>query len=118
MKTIFKIMLGVIGAVAVLVVSNQIHQSQNRNALTPTQFRSIRLGSTLKQVEHKYGMPVPHMTQTTRMKGFNFNSITVYYNVKGGQIGDTYQLDFQHGRLDSKRVHPGQILHVHPGQQS
>lgn len=111
MKLILKIVLGIviatiliIGGCAALVggtlneVDKELTESQNENAITEAEFKSLRIGTPLSEVKAEFGKPED--TQTMNIQGQK--NVTIYYNVKGGELMDMYQLSFDAGKLTSK----------------
>ena len=84
-------------------VGDEIEKSQNRNAITNTQARQLEIGTRRSVVEQRFGPPA--RTQEGKNGGLRRDSC-IYYNVKGGSIGDQWQLCFEgsgrSGKLRSK----------------
>jgi len=104
MGTFLKVLLGVVvgglllvGGCTALVagganeVSKSITKEQNKNAITNEQARALKLGVTLGQVKAKFGKPKD--TQESTNEGLGSDTC-IYYNIKGGQILDSWQFCF------------------------
>jgi Protein of unknown function (DUF2510) len=84
-------------------VGDEIEKSQNRNAITNTQARQLEIGTRRSVVEERFGPP--ENTQEGENEGLGRDSC-IYYNIKGGSIGDQWQFCFEgsgrNGKLRSK----------------
>lgn len=115
-RTLLKVTLGVILGGLVLIVgcaaviggaaneaSKSITREQNANAITNSQARAIELGTSRKAVEDELG--APKSTQESENTGLGSDTC-IYYNVKGGQLLDSWQFCFdgagQSGVLTSR----------------
>lgn len=112
MSTILKVAAGIIvafvalavGAVLVIggaasEVSKEMEKQQSSNSITQAEFRSLKDGASLTAVRKKFGKPDNEQTQQIDGLG---RQTHLYYNVEGGEIGDSYQLVFDDGKLTSK----------------
>lgn len=116
MKTVFKVVLGVLiggllligGCVALIggaanEVDKELDKEQNENAITNDQARSVKLGTTRAEVEQKFGKP--ESTQESENEGLGADTC-IYYNVKGGEVLDQWQFCFggngNQGKLRNK----------------
>jgi hypothetical protein len=68
--------------------------------MSRAEYQSVKPGVHYKKFLARYGKPDPSQTQRISTKGQN--DVTVYYNVEGGGVMDSFQFDFVNGRLDSK----------------
>jgi len=104
-RTVLKVMLGValvgcvfiVGCVALIggaanEASKSITKEQNSNAITNSQARSVKLGTTRRDVESRFGKP--KSTQESTNQGLGSDSC-IYYNIKNGQLLDSWQFCFQ-----------------------
>jgi hypothetical protein len=82
----------------------EIDKQQRANSITAEQFRAVKLGSSQQAVEDKLGEPAD--AQEFESEGIlqkePENSSCIYYNKRGGQFGDLFQLCFTGGKLNSK----------------
>ena len=105
MSTFVKVVLGVVVGGVVLVigcgaliaggaseVDKSMKEEQNRNAITSSQARDLKIGVTLGEVKAKFGPP--RDTQEGETAGLGSDSC-VYYNVRNGEISDSWQLCFE-----------------------
>ena len=117
MKTIVKIALGIllgaillIGGCAVLLGAGaneavkEIDRQQQANSITQQQYRSTKTGTTQKTIEKRFGEPSDAQEFETDIPELDAKSKSscVYYNRRGGEIGDIYQFCFDEGKLTSK----------------
>lgn len=121
MKTVMKVGLGVVLGCLVLIVGcgvligvglNETQKESDEHAITPAQFREIRTGMTLAEVEDLVGVE-PASSQelevdTQELKGLGVDTTAHsgmtcrYYNRKGDLLS-LYQLCFDgRDRLESK----------------
>jgi hypothetical protein len=118
MKTILKIVVGIIVAVIILVVgvvaliggaANEVakdiegdHAKGAEYAMSAAEFKAVDTAAnmTYKEFVAEYGKPDPEQTQEQQVDGTKF--LTVYYNVEGGDLMDMYQFSFTDGVLDAK----------------
>jgi hypothetical protein len=115
MKTVLKVMLGVvlagvllIAGCAVLIGSaaedavNEVEQEADAHALTPAEFRSIQKGSTIVQVRSEFGQP--ESSDNTESITGRGRDRCLYYNQKSAGVleGEMYQLCFERGKLRAK----------------
>lgn len=116
MKTVFKVILGVVIGGLVLIVGcsaliggaaneagKQLDKDQNKNAITNSQGRSVKLGTTRQEVERKFGKPKSDQESANEGLG---EDTCIYYNLKGGELLDQWQFCFQgkgmQGKLTTK----------------
>lgn len=116
MKTVFKVVVGILIAATILIVgcvaliggaadevSDELDKEQNKNALTNGQARSVKLGTTRAEVVRKFGKP--KSTQESENEGLGADSC-IYYNIKGGEALDQWQFCFggrgKQGKLRNK----------------
>lgn len=99
----------IVGCVAIIgvganEVAKDIEEEQAKNAITKQQFSKIKLGMTEAEVREIAGPPRDR--QDMEAEGIfdeeSSKSSCIYYNVKGGEFLDTYQLCFDDDRLNSK----------------
>ena len=117
MKTIFKVMVGVLLAAVLLIggctvligaganeAVKEIDKQQNANAITLEQYRDTKLGTSQKTVEKRFGeaADAQEFENESIVDSEPQNSSCIYYNRKGGDIGDTFQFCFTDKKLDSK----------------
>ncbi len=108
---LFVVMLGGLGACAVLVgtaadrVITELNREQARHAITTAQFDAVELGSSRAQVIGSLGRP-PENIQEFLRRGFldesAVDSSCIYYNRVGGSFGDRFQFCFENDQLISK----------------
>lgn len=120
MKTVLKVALGMLLAATVLIVgcvaliggaanevSKQITTEQNTNAITLQQYRNAEIGTRRSTIEKRFGPPEDK--QEFESEGIvtdePSNSSCIYYNRKGGEIGDAFQFCFDENRLTSKNAY-------------
>jgi len=106
------IVLGIGGCVACAAIiggtANEIDKSitdeLNKNSITNEQARQIEIGATRREVERTLGPPED--TQEGQSEGLG-NDSCIYYNVRGGSLGDQWQFCFdgdgQDGKLRNKQ---------------
>lgn len=116
MKTVFKVVLGVLIAGLLLVggcvaliggaaneASKEIDKEQNENAITNNQARGVKLGTARAEVERKFGPP--KSDQESENAGVGSDSC-IYYNIKDGEVLDQWQFCFggkgKQGKLTGK----------------
>jgi hypothetical protein len=112
MRTILKVMLGLLLGVVVLVVGcavllgsaadevdQQLRDEQEANAVTDTEARALKLGTRRRAVIEQLGRP--ESTQESENEGLG-RSGCIYYNRSGGDVGETWQFCFENGRLRGK----------------
>lgn len=123
MKTIAKIVLGILIASVLLIggcvaliggaaneVSKEIDKEQDKNSITAAQFKALKIGETRDSVIDRFGKPsdAQEMNMDTDVGGgetIKTRQGCVYYNRKDGELGDTYQLCFERGKLTSKNAY-------------
>ena len=112
MGTVLKVMLGLILGVVLLTVgcvalfgsaaeeaSKSLDAEQAENAITNQQARQIKLGARRRAVVAQLGRP--KSTQESENEGLG-RSGCIYYNIRGGDFGETWQFCFENGRLRGK----------------
>jgi hypothetical protein len=127
MKTVLKVMLGVVLAGVLLIVGcavlvgsaaedavNEVEQEADAHALTPAEFRSIQKGSTIAEVKGEFGEPESSdNTESITGKG---RDRCLYYNQKGADLleGESYQLCFEPGKLRAKKpvLMPAELTYI------
>lgn len=84
--------------------SKAIDAEQNKSAITAKQFKSLELGATKKAVIADLGKPADTQDMETQglEAGQTFKTSCIYYNRKGGEMLEMYQLCFDNGELSSK----------------
>lgn len=100
MKTVFKVVVGILIAATVLIVgcvaliggvadeaSKEIDKQQNKNAITNNQARGIERGTTRGEVESKFGKPADDAASGS--------DTCIYYNLKDGGFLDKWQFCFR-----------------------
>ena len=89
-------------------VSNQLDAEQDAHAITATTYKSIHLGDSRSDVRDAAGKP-PENAQEFETAGVldssKIKSSCLYWNKKGGEFGDIYQLCFDNGKLTSKNAY-------------
>lgn len=107
MKTIIKIIVGIVAASIILIVglvaliggaANEVQKESDESAITQADFESVKKGSSMKEVKDQLGEPEDE--QVTQMEGMK-DSTCIYYNQKG-DIASMYQFCFDGKRLTSK----------------
>lgn len=116
MKTMLKVTAGVIVGLVVIIVgctallagganevSKEIEREQNRNAITNAQARGVKLGTTRRTVEERFGPPKSDQESTNEGLG---DDSCIYYNVRGSENFSSWQFCFEgtgmSGKLRSK----------------
>lgn len=119
MKTILKVALGILLAATVLIVGcvallgtaanevdKQLTTEQNTNAITLRQYRDVAIGTRKDQVVEELGEPADR--QEFESEGFlqdePQSSSCVYYNRRGGDVGQVFQFCFDGNKLTSKNA--------------
>ncbi len=103
-STVLKVALGVLLGFVVLIVgcaaligaganhvAHQLTTQQNQNAITEAQGSGVSLGTTLGDVESRFG--TPKSTQESANAGLGTQQC-IYYNIAGGSVGDQWQFCF------------------------
>lgn len=81
-------------------VDKSLKRQQNTHSITNEQGRSVKLGTTEKVVRARFGQPDD--TQESVNEGLG-NSSCIYYKIRGGSYGDTWQFCFgDSGKLENK----------------
>ncbi len=103
------IVLGVIAATTiggclacagvVVLTSEQDQRAQKRNMIDDAEGRALRLGTTERAVRARFGAPASPRFREERQQSCEE---AVYYNIRGGEPGDQWQLCFERGRLVAK----------------
>jgi hypothetical protein len=121
MKTVMKIALGLILGAIVLIVGctaligtaadeaiDELDREQRAHAIPKSAYDRMRIGMTEKQVVATAGKR-PEDRQDFESEGILDSeperSSCIYYNRAGGEFGDSFQLCFTDGRLDSKNAY-------------
>lgn len=112
MKTVMKIVLGIVIASVLLIggcmallggaineVDKEIDKQQAEHSITQEEFKSLKHGESLDAVIDRLGEPEDRQTMENEGLG---KSVLIYYNVEGGELGDMYQITFTNGKLDGK----------------
>ena len=117
MKTVLKVALGIILAAAVLIggcvallggaaneVADEIDKQQKANSITMQQFRETKTGTSRSQIEDRFGEPSDAQEFETEIPELDAKSkgSCVYYNRRGGELGDIFQFCFENGKLQTK----------------
>jgi outer membrane murein-binding lipoprotein Lpp len=116
MKTVIKIVLGIVIAACVLIGGcvaligagvNEASKQQDKTAITSTQFASLHTGMKRSEVMDAVGNVEPGDAQEFESEGLPGTAIKsscIYYNEKGKSLGDGryFQLCFDSNRLSSK----------------
>lgn len=115
-RTFLKVLLAILIAATVLIggcvaliggaaneADKSIKRDQNKNAITNSQARSVKLGTTRREVEAQFGPPKD--TQESQNSGVGSDTC-IYYNIKGGRVLDQWQFCFsgkgKSGKLTGK----------------
>ncbi len=89
-------------------VSDSLNEEQNAHAITTAKFRSFDLGDTKAAVIKSAGKQ-PEDKQEFENESFvneePSKSSCIYYNKKGGEFGDSFQLCFDGNKLTSKNAY-------------
>lgn len=110
MKTILKIVVGVVIAGIVLVVglvallggaASEIQKESDEHSITKEQYEQVKKGTSLKQVKADLGEPSDQ--QNTQMDGLGEQDC-IYYNQKG-DLASMYQFCFDNKKLTSKSLY-------------
>lgn len=118
MRTILKVVVAILIAVTLLAVglvallgvgANEAvksieadHAKDAEYAMSASEFKAIKPaeGITYKAFVAEYGKPLPEQTQKVQAEGVK--TVTIYYNVEGGELLDWYQFLFTDGVLSTK----------------
>jgi hypothetical protein len=120
-RTFLKVMLAltIVGLVAIVgctaliagtanEIGKELDAQQAEHAISRVQFDGLELGATQESVIADLGKQ-PEDRQDFESTGVlddePQNSSCIYYNVAGGTFGDTFQLCFTDGKLDSKNAY-------------
>lgn len=120
-RTLLKVFLGlslaglvfVVGCTVLLAsaaneVGKQLDAEQAAHAITKAQFDEVNLGWAESHVTRSLGKE-PENRQDFESTGVidkePANSSCIYYNKTGGTFGDTFQLCFSEGKLESKNAY-------------
>ncbi|MGH3499838.1 MAG: hypothetical protein ACRDQA_02875 [Nocardioidaceae bacterium] len=102
-------LVAVVGIVVLLglganEVSKQMDAEQAKSSISKKQFRSLDMGTQKKVIMNRFGEPTDKqkMEQAGLNKNETFKSSCIYYNRKGGEFLEAYQLCFNNGDLSSK----------------
>jgi len=112
MKTVVKIVLGILIAVVLLIagcvaliggaaneVDKGIKEDQKKNAITNSQARKIKNGTTKAEVIDQLGPPSD--TQESETEGLGKDQC-LYWNIKGGEALSSWQFCFRGGGSSAK----------------
>lgn len=117
MKTVLKVALGVILALVVLIVgctailaggadqvADEIDKQQRANSITLEQYRAVKTGISQAGLEKRLGEPSDAQEFESEVPELDAKSkgSCIYYNRRGGEIGDLFQFCFENGKLSSK----------------
>ena len=120
MKTVVKVALGVILGLTVLIVgcavllgagadqvADEIDKQQKANSITLTQYRGAKTGTRQSTIEKRFGEPSDAQEFESEIPDLDARSkgSCIYYNRRGGEIGDIFQFCFDDGRLTSKNAY-------------
>lgn len=116
MKTFLKVVLGIIvgglvligGCVAIIGGAvDEAEDEAQEHAITRSEFNSIGQGATQSAVEKQLGDPEDSQEFEQRFGKKAQGSSCIYYNEEGQDLfeGESYQLCFTDGKLDSKNVY-------------
>jgi hypothetical protein len=119
MKLVLKIVAGIllaslllIGGCAALIggaaneASKELDKQQAKNAITKQQYAAVKQRATRASVEKNFGKPEDIQESDIDLgDGKTMSSDCIYYNAKGGTLGDMYQFCFEDGRLSSKSAY-------------
>lgn len=88
-------------------IDEELDKQQNQSAITQQQFKSLKMGTTQKQVEKKFGPPADSQEMESEISELDVESSMscIYYNREGGSFGDMFQLCFDDGKLNSKNAY-------------
>ena len=81
------------------VTAEQEQRAQQRNTITDAQGRAVGLGTPRSTVRARLGAPASPRFREERGQSCED---ALYYNVRGGEPGDQWQLCFERGRLVAK----------------
>lgn len=116
MKTVLKVMLGILLAGVVLIVgcaaliggaANEVQEESDKTAITTEQYRSAKVGTARRdQIQADFGEPqTSDEIQAEGVEGIpesDFEQSCIYYNRKG-EIASLFQFCFDgDGKLRSK----------------
>lgn len=116
MKTVFKVMLGIVLGFTVLIVgcavliggaANEVQKQSDKTSITVVEYGSAKVGqATRSQLEKRFGNPqTSDEIQTDDVSGIPksaFKQSCIYYN-RTGQIASLFQFCFDGaGKLTSK----------------
>ncbi len=119
-RTLLKVVAGLLLLGAVLMVGcvaliggavdevdKELDRQQNESAITQRQFKQLKMGTTQDQVEKRFGQPTDSQEMESEVAELDVqsNMSCIYYNRKGGEFGDMFQLCFDDGRLSSKSAY-------------
>jgi hypothetical protein len=115
--TFVKVMLGVFlggclliaGCVALFAAGvDEAAKEQNETAITQSQFRSVKLGTTQSAIERRLGQPGDAQEfENEGLPGEAVKSSCIYYNEKDKGLGEGrfYQFCFDGNRLTGKNAY-------------
>lgn len=114
LKAVLGVVIGavvvlVVGYVAVLALGLKEAEKENERAgITASQFQSVDVGATRKQVESTLGKPGDAQALESRIPASARSAGSCIYYPESGQglfNGKVFQLCFDDGRLTSKHAH-------------
>jgi len=83
----------------VVLTGQEEKRTQKRNAIEDAEGRGVRLGTAERTVCARFGAPA---TPRFREERDQSCADALYYNIRGGEPGDQWQLCFKRGRLAAK----------------
>jgi len=83
----------------VVLTGEQEQRAQKSNVIEDAEGRGVRLGTTDRTVRARFGPPA---TPRFREERDQSCEDALYYNIRGGEPGDQWQLCFERGRLAAK----------------
>jgi hypothetical protein len=111
-RTFLKVALGIVGGLLLLIggcaaliggaaneVDEQLRKGQNEHSIINSQAKAVSLGTTRREIEARFGRPED--IQEGESAGLGSDSC-IYYNVRGGEILDTWQFCFQGAGKDGR----------------
>lgn len=115
MKTFMKVILGLsvlgllaLGGCALLIggAAEEVQKESDKHAITPAQYKSVKIGDTKKQTIKKLGEPMSEDSTEAEvpkeLEDFGGGKVEcIQYNRKG-ELASLYQFCFTDGRLDIK----------------
>jgi hypothetical protein len=120
MKTVLKVALGILLAATVLIVgcvaligagadqvADDLEKQQRANSITLEQYRGVKAGTPQSEIEKRFGEPADAQEFEAEIPELDTKSSgsCIYYNRRGGDLGDIFQFCFDDGRLTSKNAY-------------